>query len=439
MKGAVKAFLVAQCLAGTAHAGGFALIEQSASQMGHAFAGGSAIADDATTVYFNPAGLTEVPHQAVGAVHLVRTEAKFDGAGTALDGATPTTGGNGGDAGDTTPVPNLYYARPLNSKAAFGLGINVPFGLATEYDDDWKGRYLAVESHVVAINVNPSLAFKVNDSLSVGAGVSAQYIEARLSQQVDYGSICFSVAPAATCTGLGLLPQQADGLAKARANGLGAGFNLGLLFKPSDATRIGFAYRSQVKHEVRGRARFNNAPAAIVAASGGAFIASDLDVSIDLPESLSLSVYQKLGRDWALMADVTRTGWDSFDELRLEYDNAAQSDSTVDESWNDTTRYSAGANYRAGGKWLLRGGVAYDESPIPNDAHRTPRIPGEDRWWLSVGCRYSVNPRLSVDVGYSHLFVDEPSMNHTDENGLRIVGDYDAQVDILSAQLNWNI
>jgi len=172
MKESTKLLLVAQCLAGTAQAGGFALIEQSASQMGYAFAGGSAIADDATTVFFNPAGLTEVPHQAVGAVHLVRTEAKFDGSAFALDGVTSTTGGDGGNAGDTSPVPNFYYARPLHSNAAFGPGVNVPFGLSTEYDDDWKGRYLAVESHVLTFNVNPSLGFKINDRLSVGAGVN---------------------------------------------------------------------------------------------------------------------------------------------------------------------------------------------------------------------------------------------------------------------------
>lgn len=422
-----------------AGASGFALIEQSASQMGHAFAGGAAIADDATTVYFNPAGLTRVPHQLVGGLHLVQTKAEFDGDGFALDGVSPTTGGSGGDAGNLGVVPNLYYALPMSSTTFFGLGINVPFGLATEYDKDWKGRYLAVDSDVITLNINPSLAFKINQDFSVGVGIDVQYIEAKLTQQVDYGSICFGVAPPATCAGLGLLPQQADGLAVVRGNDWSLGLNAGLLFQATEDTRIGFAYRSKVQHTLKGRAHFHDAPSAITAASGGMFTASDIKASVDLPQTFSLSVYHDVSDALSLMADATLTGWSSFRELRVEYDNPAQSDSRVDESWNNTMRYSVGANYRTGGKLMLRGGLAFDETPIPNESHRTPRIPGEDRLWVSLGFNYRLNPRLSFDVGYAHLFVDEPKLDHTDENGLRIVGDYDAAVDILSAQLNWNI
>ncbi len=426
-------------LAAGARAGGFALIEQSASQMGEAFAGGSAIAEDATTIYFNPAGLTRIPQQFVAGAHLVNTQAKFDGTAYALDGITPTSGGNGGDAGGPGGVPNLYYALPVNSTTFFGLGINAPFGLQTGYDDHWKGRYLAVDSHVATVNVNPSVAFRINDDFSLGAGINAQYIEAKLTQQVDYGSICFGVAPPATCAGLGLLPQQADGLAKVRGDDWSMGINAGLLFQATEHTRIGFAYRSKVQHELKGRARFDDAPAAIVTASGGRFTASDIRASLELPQTFSLSVYHDVSDALALMADATLTDWSSFQELRIKYDNPAQPDSTVYESWNDTLRYSVGANWRTSGNLLLRAGVAYDETPIPNRAHRTPRIPGEDRLWTSLGFNYRFGPRLSLDAGYSHLFVHDPKTNHTDENGLRITGSYDAAVDILSAQLNWNI
>ncbi len=170
-------------------AGGFALIEQSASQMGNAFAGGAAFANDASTIYFNPAGMTRVPAQVVGGVHYVDPSAKFDGTATDIFGGT-VSGGNGGDAGENGVVPNLYITAPLGNGLFAGLGINVPFGLSTEYDEDWKGRYHAIESEVTTVNFNPSLAYKVNNKLSVGAGISIQYIDAKLTNAVDQGSLC---------------------------------------------------------------------------------------------------------------------------------------------------------------------------------------------------------------------------------------------------------
>jgi len=430
----------AVCLfAAGAQASGFALIEQSAGQMGQAFAGGAAIADDASTVFFNPAGLTRVPHQFIAGAHLVDTQAKFQGTAHALDGVTPTTGGNGNDAGGPSMVPNLYYALPLNPTTFFGLGVNAPFGLSTAYNDTWKGRYLAVDSYVATLNINPSLAFKVNDAWSVGVGLNAQYIEAKLTQQVDYGSICVAAVGLGTCSFLGLLPQQADGLAKVRGNDWSMGFNAGVLFNASEDTRIGFAYRSEVQHDLKGRGYFNNAPAAIVSASGGRFTTSDIEASLHLPQTASLSIYHDLNDRLALMADATWTGWSSFHRLRIKYDNPAQPDTTVDENWNDSMRYSIGANYRSSANLLLRAGLAFDATPIPNRTHRTPRIPGEDRVWTSLGFNYAFNPSVSLDVGYAHLFVKNPKLNYTDENGLNITGSYDAAVDIVSAQLNWNI
>ncbi|MGD8854468.1 MAG: outer membrane protein transport protein [Gammaproteobacteria bacterium] len=431
-------------------ASGFALVEQSASQMGNAFAGGASFANDASTLFFNPAGLTRVSHQLVGAAHLIMPYAKFDGTATDPLG-NPASGGNGGDTRKLSVVGNLYYNLPLGHDLFFGMGINVPFGLATDYDDDWKGRYHAIESEVRTVNFNPTLAYKLNGLISVGAGVNLQYIDGKLTQAIDQGSLCrpalMAPPPAgigadfptadATCNSLGLTPQGNDAVAKVTGNNWAMGYNLGVLLQPTDRTRVGLSYRSKVKQQLTGNARFRDADPLFT--DKNVFVSTDATADIDLPQSASLSVYHDINRKWAVMADVSWTGWDTFKELRIDYDSF-QPDTVVDESWNDTMRYALGVDYRPNSKWTLRAGTAYDETPIPDASHRTPRIPGEDRVWLSVGFGYQFNQALAVDVGYAHLFIpDDPEMDTSSPSTGSITGDYDAKVDLLSAQLVWNI
>ena len=427
-------------------AGGFALIEQSASQMGNAFAGGAAFANDASTIYFNPAGMTRVPAQLVGGVHYVDPSAKFDGTATDIFGGT-VSGGNGRDAGENGVVPNLYITAPLGDGLFAGLGINVPFGLSTKYDDDWKGRYHAIESEVATVNFNPSLAYKVNSKLSVGAGINIQYIDAKLTNAVDQGSLCAPtylsleadgiLPPGSSAACAALTPQGADGFAKVEGDNWAGGYNLGLLFEPSNSTRIGLSYRSKVQQKLNGKARFSSTIPQFAAL--GLFQNGDINATINLPQSASLSAWHDLNSKWSVMADATWTGWDNFDELRVKFDSFVQPDSVVDENWDDVMRYSVGVDYRMNSAWTFRGGVAYDETPIPDARHRTPRIPGEDRTWVSVGLGYQINQSFGVDVGYAHLFVDDPKINHTSTSAGNINGEYDADVNIYSAQLVWNI
>lgn len=440
-----------------AMAAGFALIEQSASQMGNAFAGSAAIANDASSMYFNPAGMTRLPKQLVGGLHLIATQANFSGSSADLLGNPVATGGNGSDAGGDSVVPNLYFTLPLNNRVVLGLGISVPFGLSTEYDDDWVGRYQGIKSEVTTININPSVAFKATNRLSIGLGVSYQYMDAELTQAIDQGSLCIPtlMAPppaglgldaataAATCaagagTGIPLTPQGNDAFVKVKGDNWSGGFNAGLLYEPTSNTRIGLAYRSSVEQQLKGDGSFRNGHPLFTNGSFPVFVDTNVLAKVDLPATASLSVYHDMSSQWAVMADATWTGWSSFEELRIEYDSF-QPDTVVDESWNDSMRYALGVNYRHNNKWLFRGGVAFDESPIPNDEHRTARIPGEDRTWVSVGFGYQMSTALGIDVGYSHLFVKEPKVDHGTATTGTILGDYDASVDILSAQLVWNI
>lgn len=389
------ALALAGC-ANLAHAAGFALIEQNASGLGNAYAGQAAAATDASTIFFNPAGMTLLPdRQLVLAGHLIKPQAEFTGTST-------IGGGSGGDAGGLALVPNAYYAFRLTPDLHAGIGLNAPFGLATEYDSTWAGRTQAIKSELKTVNLNPSIAWKASDTLSLGAGVSLQYAEATLTN------------------------ASAAGLATVKGDDTGWGFNLGALWQPSEATRIGLAYRSEVDYTLEGTVTFSGLPA------GNGPVTADTT----LPDSASLSLFHRLDDRWDLLADVTWTGWSDFDELRIVRTSGALLTVTP-ENWDDSYRYSVGANYRWNDRLTLRGGVAYDATPV-SDTYRTARIPDESRTWIAFGAQYRLSPKTVLDVGYAHLFVDDARINKTETGPVTLTGEYDASVDILSAQLTLN-
>jgi long-chain fatty acid transport protein len=233
-------------LAGNAQAAGFALIEQNASGLGNAYAGQAAAAEDASTIFFNPAGMTRLGgKQLLAAAHAILPSAKFSDTGSNNAPTQTEFGGNGGDAGTTALVPNVYFTMPLGKGITGGLGISAPFGLVTEYDNTWVGRFHAVKSDLKTININPSLAFKANDAWSVGFGINAQQAKAELSKMANYGA----------------LVADSEGLAIVEGDDWGWGYNLGVLFEPRPDVRVGFSYRSKVDYELEGTVTYTNHPA----------------------------------------------------------------------------------------------------------------------------------------------------------------------------------
>jgi long-chain fatty acid transport protein len=431
---------------------GFALIENSASGMGSAFAGAAALGEDPSTVWFNPAAMTLLKEQQASlALHAVMPSASYSDRGSylnpALTGDTVVPGSLTG-VDDTTEVtayvPNLYYVVPVRDDYRFGLGINVPFGLETDYQDDWVGRYHATNSYLKTININPALAWQATDEISLGFGLNFQYIEADLSNQIDSGAVCLRLAGdnnelLARCLGAGLLPNTPANDSKGGFSGedWGFGYNLGLLYQFDEANRIGLTYRSEISQSLEGKGVFYLDPdlRSFLDDIGLSDLMTDSGVSADadLPASASLSGVFALSDRLTLLADITWTGWSSFEELRVVYDNPIQPDALTVESWDDSMRYSLGLNYRQGPR-IWRMGVAYDETPIPDPQHRTPRIPGNDRTWLALGVGLPVLDAIWLDLGYAHLFVDDTPIDHTDQNGYALRGVYEAHVDIFSVQ-----
>lgn len=424
-----------------AAAAGFALSEQGASGMGNAYAGAAAVAEDASTIFFNPAGMTYLPdNQLVIAGHAIKPSVDFSNHGSRSTVGSPMTGGDGGDAGDWVFVPNLYYAKAVTERLRLGIGVFAPFGLKTEYSDGWVGRYHALKSDNNTLNFNPAMAFKVSDQVSLGAGLDYQRVEAELTNALDFGSICYGTPGlgAANCNALHITPQQSDGYTKVKGSDWSWGYNVGLIVQPTSSTRVGLSYRSEIKHQLHGHASFSGVPGPF--ATNPRFADGKITADLNLPAMASLSAFHQLNDRWDVLADVTWTEWSAFRELRVIRDSGPLSGQTLSvqpENWHDSTRLSLGANYRYSDALKLRAGVAYDESPVPN-RDRTPRIPDNDRTWLALGANYRFNTHSSLDFGYTHIFIKESSVNQSSSSGGQLVGDYQNNVNILSLQYTHN-
>jgi len=458
--------------AGQSFGSAFALAEQNSMGLGNAYAGAAATAEDANTIWHNPAGLARLNFtQAEAAINVIVPSAKFQNANSQAAALQPL-GGTGGDAGSAAFVPNLYGSMAINDKIHVGIGINVPFGLKTDYDDGWLGRYQALKSEIKTINVNPALSWKVTDQFWLGAGANYQHFEATLTNNVNYsGALAQGYAAAA---GAGqITPGQAaalsgataglDTFAKVTGDDAAWGWNVGAMFSfngdannDPGAGRIGLAYRSKLKYNVVGSVDLTNptvpvltgplAPlnpvVALVSSTINQTRLFDGGVSLDLkmPDSASLSYYQKLDPKWDFLADVSWTGWSTIKEIRIKRSDGSTL-SVLPENFKDTWRYSAGVNYYYDDKTVLRAGIAYDQSPV-NSIDRSPRLPDSDRTWLAIGGRYKYNSALNFDVGAAYIFVKNGSINNSGNppsipsNGL-INGSYDNHVVIVSGELNY--
>lgn len=392
----------------SALAGGFAIGTQSGSGTGNAFAGGAAVADDASVVWSNPAGMALLPpgKQLTGALHVLKPSFKFRNEGSTGAFAPPGTG-DGGDGGDWAFVPNGFFTMELSPRIRLGVAVNAPFGLKTEYDSGWRGQLTALTSEIKSVNINPALSYKVSDTVSIGGGLNIQWIEAELSS--------FAGAP-------GVLTLKADDI--------GYGFNLGIMAAVGPATRIGAHYRSRIKYEVEGDATFSAAP-----------VRNDIRADIKVPESFSISILHALAPKWEIMGDITRTGWDSLQQLtvmRTSGPGAGTAFPTLQFRWEDTMRYAVGANYKWSDQTKLRFGVAFDESPT-NDVDRTPRLPDQDRRWLAFGVQHRVSKTGVLEVGYAHEFIKDARVRNNPPGGAGcaagcLQGSFENKADIFSVQ-----
>ena len=456
---AVVGSVMLSLAAGHAAGAGFALQENSGSALGNAFAGGAAGAEDASTLWSNPAGMSRLASpQVAAAIHLVTPEFKFRDGGSQHAAFQPL-GGSGGDAGSLNVIPNLYVAVPINPQWSFGVGVNAPFGLETEWDDDWIGRFQGVKSEIKTINVNPAVSWRVTNAFSVGVGVNWQRVDAELTSRVNYSAAIGQAAAQAAAGGLispAVVPSiiaATPGLeskVKVEGDDSAWGWNIGFLWDLSPQTRIGGQYRSSIKYDVDANVTFEHpalptlppplAPVVSLLAGGvnSALFNGGVKASIELPDIANLSIFHKLNDRWDLMADAQFTRWSTFKELRFLRTTGALLSNTP-ENFDDAWRISVGATYHMNDTWSFRGGLAWDQTPV-NTADRTVRLPDEDRVWIAIGAQYKFNRNLAIDAGFVYIPVKSPDIDQnagsTAANGL-VKGSFDANVTVFSAQLTY--
>jgi long-chain fatty acid transport protein len=436
-----------------ARASGFALMEQNGSGLGNSFAGAAAVAEDASTIYFNPAGMSILPagkQFSFGGVY-IDPSTKFSDGGTTPSGAGTAAqrplGGTGGDAGKAALVPNAYFAMDIAPNLKAGIGISVPFGLKTEYNSDWMGRFQAIKSGIDTLNVNPAVSWKVNDKMALAAGLNYQTFKAELTNAVNtsaaaFGAVLQATGSAAAATGAANAVNasgQPEANVSVKGDDTGWGYNLGAMFQLAPQTRLGVSYRSPIKYHVTGTVNFTNVPTAtlngISPALAAAFASGNVSLDVKVPDTFSIALSHQIDASWTLLADVTRTGWSSIKDLTVVRDDGTTLSSSP-ENFKNTWRYGLGTVHRVNDAWSAKLGIAYDQTPV-NDTDRTARLPDQNRKWISVGGQYRMSPASTIDFGYAHLFVSDTSINQSAGNAFlsgQLVGTYKASINIFGAQ-----
>lgn len=396
--------------ASVAGASGFALQNQTGSGNGTAFAGAAASAEDAGTIYFNPAGMTYLPqgHNIAVAGTLLNRSIEFRNTNSA-QGTLAWGSTNGGNAGGLSLIPAGYYAYSISPSLRVGVGVSPTFGNKTEYTPDFLGRNSAISTKWEQTNINPSIAYKLNDKVSVAAGLNYALLHLHLRQGV-----------ASSSTQLADISASADGW----------GYNLGLMWQISPSTRLGLAYRSTIEFNATdGRNR-------------NPVTSYDFTAKVKTPDNFSMALSQQLSDRWEMLGDVTWTGWSSIQNLDLISKSTGNVAARLSYNFRDTWRVGLGANYKYNDQWKFRFGTAYDRSPVKTPEDRTMTLPDSDRIWLSFGAKYQLSKVSSVDFGYTHIFFRAASTNRNVTTGAGtattqfIRGDFDASADLLSVQYN---
>ena len=428
--------------AGQASASGFQLREQSVKNLGKSNAG-SIVGKDASNVSLNPAAMTNLDKNTLQAdVTVIDLSADFTGGGRVLGSpAAPLTGGNGGDPGDPTAVPNMAAVFPLKGALegmTVGASIGAPFGLKTEYENGWVGRYRALTSDVKVVDLTLSAAFKATDGVSVGFGLIYERADVTLSKAIDFGTaICASSNPANCFNPVyPFKPQQMDGAFEVKGDGTSIGYVIGGQIAPNDKLAIGFSHRSEIKHDLEGTLDFQNVPALL--ANDPRFQDGDGGARLVTPKITTLSIMYGVTDAFRVLADYQATGWSSLQDVTIKRSNGTVVGSE-DFSWEDTDFFSVGVEYDISPAFTLRAGVGQDESPT-NDATRTPRLPDNDRMLYSIGASWEISDHLSVDAAYQRINIDDPEINlgvHAPSDLSTLTGTYSGSANLFGVSMQY--
>jgi long-chain fatty acid transport protein len=412
--------LMLVAFSGAASASGFQLMEQNASGLGNAYAGEAAVAENASTIYYNPAGMTQLQDREVsGGIALISPSFHFKDKGSSVGALAGT--GDGGNAGGLAVLPNGYLSWALNKDLYVGVGVGAPFGLKTEYDNPWLGAAQATLFDVKTYNVNPSIAYRVNDNVSLGFGVNWQKLDATYERQVAVISTTHAASPL-----------------KLTLDDDTWGWNIGTLLTLSPSTKVGISYRSTMQYHTTGKIKVTGPSAALNAGAS-----SDAKADIKLPDTFSLAVTQQLSDQWQMLGDLTWTGWSSIpkvDIYRASNTGAGTGNGTIAQTletdFRDTWRIGLGATYKYNDAWKIKYGIAYDQTPVKRAATRLVSLPDNDRVWFSLGAQWAPSKASRLDLGATYIYIRDSKINNNQTALGRgtVTGEYSGDIWLLGAQ-----
>jgi long-chain fatty acid transport protein len=421
-----------------ANASGYGLFEHSADAMGTAYAGSAATGTDASYMVYNPAALGYTDG--------------FDFSAS-LAGIFPDVSSH--YTGTTSAIPPLLPATPLGSDApknfvsdaavpalatrwrvadrwALGVSVSAPWGLMTTYPKDWVGRYYGIDTKLMTINITPLISYQIAPHVVIAAGPQAQYANGTFTNAIDVGTI--AVLSGGT-------PGQNDIDAKFKANGWGWGWTAGIMAQLTDNFTGGVSYRSSIDTTAKGNLSFQGVSTNPFAQGIGIFTTQPAQTSLTTPGQLNIGARWRICPDWSLLGEADWTEWSVFKHLQISPANPALTDFTA-TNWKDSWFFALGAEYQASDRWTLKAGTAFDESPIPNST-KGPRIPDNNRTWLSVGTRYHASDAVDISFSAAHLLFANSHVNlsQTDPGSTlrgNLTGSISGSVNVVAVQLSFH-
>lgn len=464
---------------------GYKLFEQSVSSMGNGYAGRGAQITDATLVYSNPAALTQLAgSQFSGGVSLIDAKTNYQNMQAKSANGQAVQGDDYGQNNLTEAVPFLFYADHYSEQLSWGIGFYVPFGLSSDYDNDFVGRYFADETAIQVLSLQPAIGYKLNDQWSVGAAVSVNRITGTLSKYKDHAGLC-ELGETTINTMFGA-PVYNDAYCHSQyevtGDDIAFGYSLGIHGEPIAGTRLALSYHSQVRYTLKGDSTITNTPITganvvgnpnfIVVApqlpaidlSTGKLASNNLlteasKLSLTTPASAALSIDQQFTTAFSLQFTAAWTQWSKFQSIDILSNdiNPSISNNTqlppnlnspgyigfIPEKWQNSWSYALGATYIVQPELTLKAGIAYDENPIPQ-ANKTARIPTDHRTWLTVGANWVVSEKISLDFAYGYLFTGDVSIDEHEYNvqeqplyRSNLTGDYSNKAQVFAVQANY--
>lgn len=399
MKKSAKALVLTAAAAATssAFAAGFQLTEQSSLGLGRSYAGAGIVGDDLSAVHYNPAGMTLLPGT------------RFQAGGVWIAVDAPITMDNGTTENGRLKgqmIPSGYTTHQVNENLWLGFAMTVPFGMGTEYDQNWVGADRGYKSKLYTFDMNPSFAWKVNDFISIGGGLSVQYAKATLGMNTGANAVI-------------------------EADSWDWGYNLGVMISPTDRLRFGLSYRSAITHDAEG-----TLTTSLPLGPGGVPLNLTMlaEASIKTPDTVMLTGTWEATEALRLSGLIRWAKWSNFETLTINAQLPIQLPGlgnempvSISNDWEDTWLFSVGADYAVNSNWTVRGGIAYEKDPISDQTKRMAVIPDTDRVWLSLGSTYKYNDQLQFDVGAAWLMgVGNKDLHYLSTSGQPAKTEYDS-------------